>query len=81
MFNKAREFFTLPLYFIQVSAFIFRDLLTEMQAQKAVMMIPKRKTEPPVMASSCQPKIFHQFRFVERPCIETTAQKTICQQG
>ena len=25
------------------------------QAQKAVMMIPKRKTEPPVMASSCQP--------------------------
>ena len=47
-----------PYILYKSPAFIFRNLLTEMQAQKAVMMIPKRKTEPPVMASSCQPKTF-----------------------
>ena len=36
-------------------AFILRNLFTEILAQRAVMMIPKRNTEPPVMASSCQP--------------------------
>ena len=38
-----------------IYAFILRNLLTEMLAQMAVMMTPKRKTEPPVMASSCHP--------------------------
>ena len=47
-----------PYILYKSPAFIFRNLLTEMQAQKAVMMIPKRKTEPPVMARSCQPKTF-----------------------